>query len=346
MEESRFALDASLWRVVHSHKGGCGVQSRKTLEAMLPGFFIGAKMLRGKIGSPDTLVGAQENTHSSLQHAASGKSLGAGTLVGDGDLGSVRAGEPKVQGRRMLQAGIGVIAVVALVLFWWAAVVVGNTPAYILPAPGDVGLRAWEMLLDGSLPEHFWTTTIRAGLGFLAALAVGVFLGYLIAHSSLLGRLISPYIAVSQGLPVVALAPLLALWIKDDLARKVLIVALIVFFPIVINTIVGLRSIDRSMLEVARISGASRWQLIRYVELPLSLRGVLAGVKLGLTLSITGAVVGEFISPTTGLGSILIIGRGLFDTTLVFVGLVSLALLTLLIYVAVSLLERKLITWE
>jgi NitT/TauT family transport system permease protein len=151
---------------------------------------------------------------------------------------------------------------------------------------------------------------------------------------------------VSQGLPVVALAPLLAIWVKDDLMSKVVIVALIVFFPVLVSTIVAVRSVDRSMLEVARISGANRLQTIYYVELPLGLRALLGGVKLGLTLAITGAVIGEFISGASGLGFLLTLGRNIFDTPLVFVGLVSLAGLTLVAYSAVSLLETTIINWE
>jgi NitT/TauT family transport system permease protein len=242
---------------------------------------------------------------------------------------------------------VGAFATVSLiVLAWWAVAVVGNYPGYLLPTPLAVAERIWAMLLDGSLIRHFWTTILEAGLGFLVALLLGTSLGYLIAHSHILERLASPYIALSQGLPVVAIAPLLVLWVRDDLSRKVIIVALIVFFPILVSTIVGLRSIDRSMLEVARISGANHLQTIRYVELPLSLRALLGGIKLGLTLSITGAVVGEFVSSGAGLGFLLMLGRGLFDTTLIFVGLVSLALLTMLAYLGITLLEKTLITWE
>ncbi len=256
--------------------------------------------------------------------------------------------EPVVRlGRQGLRKTLGVlITLVVLLVVWWLVAVIGNYPTYLLPTPADVASLAWTMLLNGTLLLHFRTTVLEAGLGFLVALVLGVGLGYPIAHSRLLERIISPYLAVSQGLPVVALAPLLVLWISDDLARKVVIVALIVFFPILVNTIVGLRSIDRSMLEVARISGANLFQTIRYVELPLSLRGLLGGIKLGLTLSITGAVVGEFVSSNSGLGFLLMEGRGLFDTSRTFVGLVSLALLTLVSYLGVSLFERIVIDWE
>ncbi|MDQ6694905.1 MAG: ABC transporter permease [Chloroflexota bacterium] len=240
----------------------------------------------------------------------------------------------------------GVATLGLLVAVWWAIALIGNYPDFILPTPAVVAARMWSMLLDGSLLREAGTTLLEAGLGFLLAALVGLVLGYVIGHSRLLERLVSPYIGVSQGLPVVALAPLLVIWIGDDLARKVVIVALISFFPVLVNAIVAVRSIERSMLEVARISGANLWQTVWYVELPLGLRSLLGGMKLGLTLSITGAVVGEFVSPQFGLGSMLIIGRGQFDTTLIFVALVSLALLSMLAYTLVTALEKALITWE
>jgi len=245
-----------------------------------------------------------------------------------------------------INLGVGLVLLALLVGVWWLVVILGNYPPYILPTPLDVAGRLWSMLLDGSLIGHFGVTVLEAGLGFLLALVLGIGIGYPLAHSHLLERLVSPYIAISQGLPVVAIAPLLIIWIRDDLTRKVVIVALIVFFPILVNTIVGLRSIDRSMYEVAKISGANGFQTVRYVELPLSLRPLLAGIKLGLTLAITGAVIGELIAPRSGLGFLLVLGQNLFDTTLIFVGLVSLAFLAVVVYMGVTLLERVLIKWE
>jgi NitT/TauT family transport system permease protein len=255
---------------------------------------------------------------------------------------SARRGGAGALGR----GGIALLAIGLLILLWWAVAVIGEYPAYILPTPLAVGARLWDLVLDGSLFGHASTTILEAGLGFLLAFVVGTSLGYIIGHSRLLERFLSPYIAVSQGLPVVALAPLLAIWFRDNLARNVVVVALIVFFPILVSTIVAVRSIERQMYEVARIEGASFLQTLRYVELPLGLRPLLGGVKLGLTLAITGAVIGEFISSDSGLGFMLTLGRGLFDTRLVFVGLVSLATLTIIAYTAVTLMENALIDWE
>ena len=245
--------------------------------------------------------------------------------------------------RQLARIGFGLLTLGVLIGGWWLLTVIGNYPPYILPSPPVVAQRAWDMIVSGSLFGHFWSTFLEASLGFLLALIMGTALGYRIARSHLLEKLVSPYIGVSQGLPVVALAPLLVIWFKNDLARNAIVVALIVFFPILVNTIVGLRNIDRSMLEVARISGANFWQTLWYVELPLSLRALLGGIKLGLTLSITGAVIGELISANSGLGFLLALGRSNFDTPLMFVGLVSLALLTMTLYALVTALEKALI---
>jgi len=258
---------------------------------------------------------------------------------------------PEQQGRvdwggLLIRVSLAALSLLLLVALWWGIALLGKYPDFILPTPLDVAGRFWTVLLDGSLLGHARTTITEALLGFLFAFAVGVGLGYPIARSRPLERFLSPYIAVSQALPVVALAPLLVIWFKDDLARNIVIVALICFFPILINTIVGVRGIDRSLLEMARISGANLWQMIYYVELPLGARALLGGVKLGVTLSITGAVIGEVVSSNSGLGFLLVYGRGLFDTRLVFVGLVSLALLALSAYALVTLLERVIITWE
>jgi NitT/TauT family transport system permease protein len=259
----------------------------------------------------------------------------------------VRLGE-RLWARRALplQIAIGLLALVLLVLGWWGIAWLGNYPEYILPAPPAVAEQMWSMLADGRLLVHAGTTVREAALGFLLALVVGTSLGYSIGRSRTLEKFLSPYIAISQGLPIVALAPLLVIWLGDELGRNVVIVALIVFFPILVNSIAAVRSIDRSMLEVARIFGANFWQTIWYVELPLGLRSLLAGVKLGLTLSITGAVIAEFVSSSSGLGFLVYTSRLRFETTAVFVGLVSLAALALAAYMVVTILEKTLINWE
>lgn len=153
-------------------------------------------------------------------------------------------------------------------------------------------------------------------------------------------------LAASQAIPVVAVAPLIILWFGAGLTSKILVAALITFLPILINTIVAIRSIPRELIEMAHISGANRRQLLRYVEVPLALPVLFGGVRTGLALATTGAVVGEFVAGRTGLGALINIARGLFDTPLIFVALTTLALITLTLYVLAGLLERLLVRWE
>src|SRR3954447_10151008 len=131
--------------------------------------------------------------------------------------------EPRVRWWRGRPArlGLALLSIAGIVLIWWGIAVLGNYPGYILPTPYTVAERIWSMLLDGSLVRHVWATLSEMLLGFMVALVLGVVLGYIIGHSRLLERVLTPYIAVSQGLPVLALAPLLAIWIRDDMTRKV-----------------------------------------------------------------------------------------------------------------------------
>ncbi|MBC8162332.1 MAG: ABC transporter permease subunit, partial [Roseiflexaceae bacterium] len=130
------------------------------------------------------------------------------------------------------------------------------------------------------------------------------------------------------------------------LGAKIGIAALVTFFPILISTVVALRAVPREVVEAARIDGARRWELLREIELPLALPGIFGGVKAGLALATTGAVVGEFVGGSVGLGALINIARGLFDTPLMFAALLSLALLTLTYYLLAAVLERVLIRWE
>ncbi len=238
----------------------------------------------------------------------------------------------------------GVVSVLAGIGLW--ALLARLNPPSVLPGPGTVAVRLWTLAVQGVLWPHVITTLTEALLGFGLALVTGVVVGYVVARSALLESFLAPYIAGTQAVPVVAVAPLLVLWFGFDLLPKVLTCAVIVFFPIVVNTILGLRSVDRDLREAAQTFGAGHWQMLRYVELPLALRALLTGVQLGLTLALTGAVVGEFVAANSGLGFLLTYGRSVYDTPLVFAALLTLAALAILGYMAVGLLARRLIDWE
>ena len=214
--------------------------------------------------------------------------------------------------------------------------------AFLLPAPADVWRSFWLGLLDAQqLPAEALVTLEESLGGFALGALVALPVGYGVARSRLLGRMLQPYIAASQAVPAVALAPLLVLWLPYGLPPVVALCALIIFFPAVVNTVLGVRGLDRDIVDAARVSGAGRWALVRYIELPLALPSILAGLRTSLTLSITGAVVGEFASGGVGLGGALLTAQADHDAPLVFATLLMLGLLAAAYYGGARLVERR-----
>ncbi|RME37243.1 MAG: ABC transporter permease [Thermoflexia bacterium] len=246
---------------------------------------------------------------------------------------------------------VGVSLLVFLGL-WEGVVRLADYPPFLLPAPGDVLRRLAVLLADGSLWRHTGVTLgeILAGLGLGAVVAIA--LGYLLAHSPIAERLLSPYIVASQSVPVVAVAPLLVIWFGPGFLSKVLVCALVVFFPILVNTIVGVRSVEPELRDLMRTLEAGRWKTFRLLEVPAALPVLLSGLKIGATLSVIGAVVGEFVASNQGLGYLIKQGQQLYDTPLVFVGIGMLVALAQTLYGTVTLAERFLLrgysihTWE
>lgn len=229
---------------------------------------------------------------------------------------------------------------------WQALVWVGDYPTFILPAPLDVATTLGRVLADGTLWRHAQATLSEVfaglGLGLITATAIG----YALARSPLLERLLSPYIVASQSVPVVAIAPLLVIWFGSGRLSKVLVCALIVFFPVLVNTVVGIRSVEEDLHDLMRSLGANRWQTFRMLEVPAALPVLLGGLKIGVTLSVIGAVVGEFVGADQGLGFLINQARGLFNTSLVFVAIFSLVVIALVLYGIVMLLEMWMLRWR
>ncbi len=242
----------------------------------------------------------------------------------------------------------GVLRVLAPVLLglvllaaWQIVVQMGLVSAFLLPAPADVLRSFWGSLSDGSLLHYAKATLTESLLGCALGALVALPLGYAIAHSRLVASAVQPYLAASQAVPAIAIAPLIALWLGYGLTPVVALCALIVFFPMVITTVLGLRTLDQDVLDAARVEGAGWWALLRHIEFPLALPSILAGVRTSLTLSITGAVVGEFVVGGDGLGELLLVDRSYADTAGVLATLVMLALLAALLYGGVRMVERR-----
>jgi NitT/TauT family transport system permease protein len=237
------------------------------------------------------------------------------------------------------------LAIVIAVWIWQVAADHALAPAYVLPAPAKV-FTAWrQILLNGALMRHVTATLSEALGGFAIALVVGTSVGYVLARSETMSRVLGPFIATTQAMPMIALAPLLVMWFGLGLSSKVIICALVVFFPILVNTVVGLRSIEREMTDAARSLGANTWQTLWYVEVPLALRPLLGGIRMGLTLAMTGAMVGEFVASDAGLGFLMVLSRTNFDAAMVFAASLSMAAISTLLYKSVGWLERALIDW-
>jgi NitT/TauT family transport system permease protein len=237
-------------------------------------------------------------------------------------------------------------SIAAGLLIWEALVRLNGFPAFILPPPARVWARFLDVLNDGALARHTLITLSEVVSGLALGLAVASVLGYVIAKSHSLERVLTPYIVASQSIPVVAIAPLLVIWLGSGLRSKIFICALIVFFPILINTVVGMRSVEPDLRDLMRSLKATRWQTFLKLELPAALPVLFGGLKVGATLSVIGAVVGEFVGADRGLGFLISFGRGQYDTALVFVAVATLVVIAMSLYGLVAWLEKLLLKWK
>lgn len=219
-------------------------------------------------------------------------------------------------------------------------------PAFIIPPPVAVLDKLRDVVLDGRLWLHTQTTLIEVCGGLLIGVSTGLALGYVIAKSKLLEDILSPLIVLLQSTPVVAYAPLLVIWFGSGPSSKVLTCALIVFFPVLMSTVVGLRNTPPSLRDLMLSLQATRWQMLTRLELPAALPVLLSGLKTSATLAVIGAVVGEFVSANAGLGFLLNLARNQYDTPLVLVAVLTLALIARLLYSAVSLIESRALAWQ
>lgn len=236
----------------------------------------------------------------------------------------------------------GPLILFGLFLTAWHLVSLGY-PLFILPGPIPVAERLWSEWINGTLAYHASATVGVALPGLLIGAAAAFALGYPIAKSELADRLLSPFIVASQGIPFIAVAPLLLIWFGNGPAAKILLCVVVVFFPITINIVAGVRSIPPLWREMFRALNATPWQTFARLELPAALPLILTGLRVGATLAMIGAIAAEFLGTDRGLGFLINQGRGLYDTTLVLVGIVATVATALAIYGAVRALEGLLL---
>jgi len=241
---------------------------------------------------------------------------------------------------------LGLISILLGILAWYLIARYSGIPNFILPSPQSVWIRFLKALGDGSLIYHTGITLIEIVLGLLAGAVFATIVGYVLARSRSLERILSPYLVASQAIPIVAIAPLLVIWLGEGILSKVVICALIVFFPVLVTTIVGVRAVPTALYDLMNSLHASRSQIVWKVEVPASLPVILGGLRVGATLSVIGAIVGELVDAEEGLGFLLQLGDFQYDTPMVFVAVFMLIALALMLYGIVILLEKRFLKWQ
>jgi NitT/TauT family transport system permease protein len=236
------------------------------------------------------------------------------------------------------------LSLAAFLVAWKLLTVVTGTPDYILPAPEVVAERGARAIGSGLLWEHTAVTLSEILLGLAVGATTAIAVGTALGKSVVIERVLSPYIVAAQSVPILALAPLLDIWFGGGLLARVLICALIVFFPIAIATMVGIRSADSLLVEMFRSLGATQGQRTARLEIPSALPVIFGGLRVGVTLAVIGAVVAEWAGASSGLGVLInIADQGLFDTPLMFVALATLAVIGIGLHGLVVSIERRLV---
>ncbi len=255
---------------------------------------------------------------------------------------SAVGGAPEDRRWRRWLLPFGSLAVFLLV--WEAGVRLAEVPAGLLPPPSAVAgtlVREWRLLL-----WHTWRTVAQCLLGFLYAAIGGTVLGAMLAVFRPFRDAVYPLVVAFQVVPKVALAPLFVLWFGLGSGARVVLVFVIAFFPMVINTFTGLLETDADMLRMARGFCANRWQIFWKVRLPTAVPYVLSGVKISVTLAVVGIIVGEFVTAQDGLGYLIAFSEGTMDSRLLMAALVVLSVVGWVLYWLVSVAERFIVRWE
>lgn len=252
----------------------------------------------------------------------------------------------KKRAQRWLHWLASPLVALAILALWYMVTLDGLVPAFMLPPPGEVLETFRDVLVDGSLMHHIGVTLKEVFFGLALGLSVALILGYFLAKFPLFERVLAPYIVGLQAVPIVAIAPLLIIWFGSGIQSKIITCALIVFFPMLVNTIVGVRQVEPDLHDLMRALNATSWQTFRYLEVPAALPVLIGGLKVSATLSVIGAVVGEFVGASAGLGFMINSARSVFNTPKVYVGVFTLTFMALALYGFVGFLERNLLAWQ
>lgn len=236
------------------------------------------------------------------------------------------------------------ILMLVLVVLWDLAIRIFQIPQYLIPKPWAVLEQMW---LEGPmlLSESLVTTYATLG-GFFLSIIFGIPIAMLIAYSKTVESYVYPLLVFSQSIPKIAIAPLFVVWFGFGIIPKIISAFLLGFFPVVVSTVMGFKSLEIDMIDLARSMGASRWSMFWRISLPHALPSIFGGLKVCITLAVVGAVVGEFVGSNSGIGYVLQKANGNFDLPLMFAGLVVLSLIGVILFVLIDIVERLMIPWH
>ena len=236
-----------------------------------------------------------------------------------------------------------VVLALGVLVLWEVGVRAFGVPAFLLPGPVEISsafIGSWDLLLRHAVP-----TAMEAVVGFIGAMVAGGLSGVLISRSALAERSLYPWLVASQTLPVIAVAPVLVTWFGYGALPKVLVVVLFCFFPITVGVVDGLRATDPDLLRLMRSFGASRWKTFFAVEAPGALPFVFGGVRLAVTYCVVGAVIGEWVGSSEGLGFLMIQDKNQFETPRLFAEIALLSMMGVALFLSVALAQRLLAPW-
>lgn len=238
------------------------------------------------------------------------------------------------------------ILIAVLLVFWQYAVGFFEVPAHILPTPLSLLDYTYVSLTQSDLMKHITITLKEVLIGTFYGILLGIVLGYGIAKSKFIDRLLTPLVLIVQIAPKISLAPLFILWFGLGMTSKIALVILVVSFPVMVTQSTALRTIDKNYIDFMKVIHANKWQQFISVELPYSLKSVLSGVKVSVTQGLTGAVIGEMMGAQAGLGYLLTYGSEMYDIQIILSSVVILSILGIALYYIADFAEKKLVFWE
>ena len=236
------------------------------------------------------------------------------------------------------------ILIFLLLVIWEITCRIAEVPKWLLPVPTDIMIELyqhWNLLL-----RHSFVTLYEILIGFSFYIITGILIGGFIVYSKTLEKTLYPIIISSQTIPIIAIAPILLVWFGYGLLPKILVVGLIAFFPIAVNTIDGLKSIDEDIVKMMKTLGANKYQIFKKIQIPNSLPYIFTGLRIGMAASVIGAVISEWVGSSEGLGYLMIRSKPQFLTERVFAAIFLLSIIGFLLFLLVNYCEKKVVYWK